>query len=272
MRKQHVLFASIPVVVILLLAQSQTIQENFGFLGSAEDNSQRMVEQGRHIFRFDTFGDQTFWGGKLKLHQTINNLTPQQALDLGLKVDSEALPPEVIQSIKNRTINLHDPTVTRLLIKLNAVLGVVGVFNSSGTLSSVGLTCAFCHSTVNNSVAPGIGRRIDGLANRDLNVGAILASAPNLQPVVDLLRLADPSISEAQVRAILNSWGPGKFDAELFLDGKAFNPQQVTNGVVTATHVPGATLIPNARGLSGHNLHTWTGVGALSPIGMHLWR
>ena len=259
MRKQHVLFASIPVVVILLLAQSQTIQENFGFLGSAEDNSQRMVEQGRHIFRFDTFGDQTFWGGKLKLHQTINNLTPQQALDLGLKVDSEALPPEVIQSIKNRTINLHDPTVTRLLIKLNAVLGVVGVFNSSGTLSSVGLTCAFCHSTVNNSVAPGIGRRIDGLANRDLNVGAILASAPNLQPVVDLLRLADPSISEAQVRAILNSWGPGKFDAELFLDGKAFNPQQVTNGVVTATHVPGATLIPNARGLSGHNLHTWTG-------------
>jgi hypothetical protein len=125
MRKQHVLFASIPVVVILLLAQSQTIQENFGFLGSAEDNSQRMVEQGRHIFRFDTFGDQTFWGGKLKLHQTINNLTPQQALDLGLKVDSEALPPEVIQSIKNRTINLHDPTVTRLLIKLNAVLGVV---------------------------------------------------------------------------------------------------------------------------------------------------
>ena len=90
-------------------------------------------------------------------------------------------------------------------------------------------------------------------------MGAIAASAPNLQPVVDLLRLANPAITANQVRAVLNSWGPGKFDAELFLDGKAFNPQQVTNGIVTGTNVPGATLLPNARGLSGHNLHTWTG-------------
>jgi hypothetical protein len=90
-------------------------------------------------------------------------------------------------------------------------------------------------------------------------VGAIAASAPNLQAVVELLRLADPGITAAQVRAVLNSWGPGKFDAELFLDGKAFNPEQVTNGVVTGRHVPGATLIPNARGLAGHNLHTWEG-------------
>jgi hypothetical protein len=112
---------------------------------------------------------------------------------------------------------------------------------------------------VDNSVAPSIGRRIDGLANRDLNVGAIAASAPDLQPVIDLLRIAHPGITADQVRAVLRSWGPGKFDAELFLDGKAFNPQQVTNGVVTGTHVPGATLIPNASGLSGHNLHTWTG-------------
>lgn len=218
-----------------------------------------MIQQGRHIFRFATFADQTFWGGKLKLHETINALTPRQALALGLKIDSEHLPAAVIQAIQNGTVNLDDPTVTRLLIKLNAVLGVVGFFNQNGSLSSVGLTCAVCHSTVNNSIAPSVGHRIDGLANRDLNVGAIAASAPNLQPVVDLLRLADPSITENQVRNVLRSWGPGKFDAELFLDGKAFNPQQVTNGVVTGMHVPGATLIPNARGLSGDNLHTWTG-------------
>src|SRR4029079_9468314 len=127
------------------------------------------------------------------------------------------------------------------------------------TLKSVGFTCALCHSTVDNSIAPGIGNRIDGLANHDLNIGAIIASAPNLQPVVSLLRLADPGITDPQVRQVLNSWGPGKFDAELFLDGKAFNPQQTTNGVVTGTNVSGATLIPNASGLAGHNLHTWTG-------------
>jgi hypothetical protein len=126
-------------------------------------------------------------------------------------------------------------------------------------LKSVGLTCAICHSTVDNSVAPGIGARIDGLANRDLDVGAIIASAPNLQPVVDLLGLANPATSLSDVKTVLGSWGPGKFDAELFLDGKAFNPQQTTNSVVTGTNVSGATLLPNARGLSGHNLHTWTG-------------
>ena len=107
----------------------------------------------------------------------------------------------------------------------------------------------------------GIGKRIDGLANRDLNVGAIIATAPNLQPVADPLHLApqDASLTARDFRNVLNSWGPGKFDADLFLDGKVFNPQQVTNGVTTGTKVFGATLLPNARGLSGHNLHTWTG-------------
>jgi hypothetical protein len=259
MKMRFVLLALISALVFLA-ADNQTSQD-FGpsFFGSAEGNSHQMIEQGRHTFRFDTFGDEAFWGGQLKLHETINHLTPRQALDLGLKVDSQALPPAVIDAIKNGKVNLNDPTVTLLLIKLKAVLGVVGFFNEKGTLKSVGLTCAVCHSTVDNSIAPSIGRRIDGLANRDLNVGAIAASAPNLQPVVDLLRLADPGITTDRVRAVLNSWGPGKFDAELFLDGKAFNPQQITNGVVTGMHVPGATLLPNARGLAGHNLHTWTG-------------
>jgi hypothetical protein len=259
MRTRYVLLALLSVVVFLA-ADSQTPQD-FGssFFGSAEGNSQQMINQGRNTFRFDTFGDEAFWGGQLKLHETINHLPPRLALELGLKIDSRALPPAVIDAIKNGTVNLNDPTVTLLLIKLKSVLGIVGFFNPNGTLKSVGLTCAICHSTVDNSVAPSIGKRIDGLANRDLNVGAIAASAPNLQPVVDLLRLADPNITTDKVRAVLNSWGPGKFDAELFLDGKAFNPQQVTNGVVTGMHVPGATLLPNARGLAGHNLHTWTG-------------
>src|SRR5450631_3081561 len=224
------------------------------FLGSAETNSKQLIEQGRQIFRFDTYGDEAFWTDQLQIQQTVQHLTPHTALALGLKVDSRALSPSVIEAIQHGKVNLNDPAVTLQLIKQNAVLGVVGTFNNN-TLSKIGFTCALCHSTVDNSVAPGIGRRIDGLANRDLNVGAIIASAPNLQPVVNLLRLApqDANVTAHDVRNVLNGWGPGKFDAELFLDGKAVNPQQVTNGVVTGTNVSGATLLPNARGLSGHN-------------------
>src|SRR5438067_1532473 len=118
----------------------------------------------------------------------------------------------------------------------------------------LGIQCAFCHSTVDNSLAPGIGRRLDGWANRDLNVGAIVGLSPNLDPVAGLLHT-----DVATVKTVLNSWGPGKFDAELFMDGKAFQPQQVTDGVVTGTNVSGATLLPNAFGLAGYNQHTWTG-------------
>src|SRR5215472_6394667 len=230
------------------------------FLGSAEANSKQMIDQGRQIFRFDTFGDEAFWSGQLHMQQAVSTLSPRTALGLGLKVDSDALSPSLVAAIKAGKVNLDDPAVTLQLIKQNAILGVVGSVNNN-TLSSVGFTCALCHSTVDDSVAPGIGARIDGLANRDLNVGAIIASAPNLQPAVDLLRLApqDAGITSDDVRKVLGSWGPGEFDAELFLDGKASNPQQITNGVVTGTNVPGATLLPNARGLAGHNLHTWTG-------------
>jgi hypothetical protein len=174
-------------------------------------------------------------------------------LDLGLKVDLNALPQPLINQLKQGKVNLDDPATTVALLKLDAVLGIKGFFQGN-TLNSVGITCALCHSTVDNSLAFGIGNRLDGWANRDLNVGAIVASAPNLSPFANLL-----GVSQATVRTVLNSWGPGKFDAELILDGKAFNPQQITDGVVTGTNVPGATLLPNAFGLAGFNQHTWTG-------------
>ena len=227
-------------------------------------NAVNLVDDGRHIFRFDTFGDEAFWGGQLQLHLAIEGaglggvgpgLTPTMALQLGLKVDEDALPPPLIDRLRHGNVNLDSPATTLELLKRNSVVGLTGFFDASGTrLTSIGIQCALCHSTVDDSLIPGIGHRLDGWANRDLNVGAISALAPNLQPVADLL-----GTDVATVRRVLNSWGPGKFDAELFLDGKAFNPEQVTDGVTTARNVSGATLIPNAFGLLGFNQHTWTG-------------
>src|SRR6185295_18160200 len=167
------------------------------------------------------------------------------------------LPQPLINQLKQGKINLDDPAITVALLKLNAVVGLQGFF-AGDNLTSIGITCAICHSTVDNTLTFGVGHRLDGWANRDLDVGKIVASAPNLSPFTNLL-----GVSDATVRAVLNSWGPGKFDAELFLDGKAFNPQQVTDGVVTGTNVPGATLIPPAFGLGGVNLHTWLGWGSV---------
>src|SRR4029079_17005059 len=132
-----------------------------------------------------------------------------------------------------------DPATTLALLKANAVVGVSGFFNSDGSLKSVGIQCALCHSTVDNSLAFGIGHRLDGWANRDLDVGKIVALAPNLQPFVKLLSVVQPSITVNDVKAVLQSWGPGKFDAELVLDGKAFNPTQMSDGVTTGTMVSG---------------------------------
>ena len=264
MKSRFVVCLFVPAVFIIVAAISgsdvKTNAKNTESRNEAEDNASRLIDQGRHIFRFDTFGDEAFWSGQLQMQQSLIGLSPRTALALGLKVDSDALPASTIDAIRLGRVNLNDPAVTLQLIRQNAVLGVVGTFDGN-RLSKVGFTCALCHSTVDNSIAPGIGIRIDGLANRDLNVGAIVATAPNLQPVVHLLSLApqDAGISARDVRTVLNSWGPGKFDAELFLDGKASNPQQTTNGTVTGTNVSGATLIPNAYGLPGHNLHTWTG-------------
>ncbi|HEU4414030.1 MAG TPA: hypothetical protein VFT65_04540, partial [Candidatus Angelobacter sp.] len=189
-------------------------------------SADELAAQGKHVFRNDTFGDQDFWGGTLQLHRAIEGaanggvgpgVSPATALAVGLKVDQDALPPALVAQIAAGKVNLNDPAVTLALLKLNAVVGVTGFFNPDGTLKSMGIQCALCHSTVDNAFAPGIGHRLDGWANRDLNVGAIVGLAPNLQPVADVLGVDVPT-----VQAVLNSWGPGKFDAELFMVGKAF--------------------------------------------------
>jgi hypothetical protein len=216
-----------------------------------------LVAQGKQSFRFDTFGDEAFWGDTLHLNQAIAGaanggvgpgVSPKTALSVGLKVDVDALPGSVQSAIADGQVNLDDPAVTLTLLKLNSVVGVKGFFDRNGRLNSVGIECALCHSTVDNSFAPGIGHRLDGWANRDLNVGAIIGLSPNLEPVASLLHT-----DVATVHKVLDTWGPGKFDAELFLDGKAFQP----NGTSAAT------LIPPAFGLAGVNLHTWTGWGSI---------
>jgi hypothetical protein len=221
-------------------------------------NSERMLEEGQRIFRFDTFGDEAFWGDTVKLHQAIEGerfggvgpgVSPATALGVGLKVDADSLPPDVLNDIKHGRVNLNDPAVTLALLDAKAVVGVTGHRNASGGLASVGIQCSLCHSTVDNSVAPGIGRRLDGWPNRDLNVGAIIALAPDLSAVADLLQT-----DQLTVRKVLNSWGVGKFDAQLFLDGKAFRPDGKS----------AATLLPAAFGLAGVNLHTYTGWGGVS--------
>jgi hypothetical protein len=220
--------------------------------------AQQMLRQGRETFRFDTFGDEAFWGDSLKLHQAIEGaklggvgpgLSPAAALGLGLKVDVDALPKSLIARLKAGKVNLNDPAVTVALLQLNAVIGVTGKVDHRGKLQTVGIQCALCHSTVDNALAPGIGHRLDGWANRDLDVGSIVALAPNLQPLADLL-----STDQATVRKVLHAWGPGKFDAELELDGKGFRPDGKT----------AAVLIPPAFGLAGVNLHTWTGWGSVT--------
>jgi hypothetical protein len=216
-------------------------------------NAKRMIEEGRQIFRYETFGDEAYWSTALQLDKAIAGaknggvgagLSPKAALAAGLKVDMDAIPADVAAAIKAGKVNLDDPAVTLTLLQLNAVVGVKGTFDNNKKLLSIGLTCASCHSTVDDAFAPGIGHRLDGWANRDLNVGAIVSMAPNLKPLTDAL-----GVDEATVKKVLASWGPGKFDALLNLDGKAFRPDGKS----------GATLIPEAFGHAGHNNHTWTG-------------
>src|SRR5262245_26309351 len=217
-----------------------------------------MIREGRQTFRFDTFGDEAFWGDALKLHRAIAGeklggvgpgLSPKAALEVGLKVDVQALPPDLVRQLQAKQVNLDDATTTVALLKLDAVVGVKGLLETDGRVRSVGITCAICHSTVDDTFAPGIGRRLDGWPNRDLDVGKVITLAPELKPLTDRL-----GVTEAELKKVLLSWGPGKYDAEILHDGKGVRPDGR----------PAITILPAAFGLAGVNNHTYTGWGSVT--------
>ena len=218
-----------------------------------EEHSRQMIVEGRRIFRHDTFGSEAFWA-KTRLHEAIAGeknggigpgISPNRALQLGLRVDTGGVPKAIIPLIQAGSVSLDNPEVTLALLKAGAVVGVKGFFDQSGKrLTAIGVTCALCHSTVDDYFRNGIGHRLDGWPNRELDIGAIIASAPDLSMFAQMLQ-----VDEATVRKVLNSWGPGKYDAELNVDGKAMRPDGKS----------AATLNPPAFGLAGVNNHTYTG-------------
>jgi cytochrome c2 len=190
----------------------------------------RDISEGQRIFRYSTCGDEKFWTDTLHMNQVVEDVvSPAVALSVGLKVDAEALPTSVVEAIRENLVDLNDPATTALLLKLDAVVGVKADVDDANHITRLGITCALCHSTVDNSFAPGIGKRLDGYPNRDLNPGAIIALSP--------------ALTDAQ-RAVYNSWGPGRYDPRFNFDGK--------NGPVP---------IPPAYGLAGIHSVTVTGDG-----------
>ncbi|MCB1895837.1 MAG: c-type cytochrome [Rhodocyclaceae bacterium] len=204
-----------------------------GSSGSDEDQRRAEIAQGQQIFRFDTFGDEALWSDALRMHEVIGAaVDPLTALSVGLKVDLDALSAEVRSGIADGSIDLGSPATTVALIKLDAVVGIKGrveTVNGTDRLSRIGITCALCHSTVDDAFAPGIGRRLDGWPNRDLDPGAIIALSPALDDAT---------------RAVYSSWGKGRFDPRFNVDG-----------------LNGPVLIPPAYGLAGIHRITYTGDG-----------
>ena len=198
-------------------------------------------EAGKTIFRFDTFGDEQLWTDVLRMHEVLPAVDPATALKVGLKVDVDALPAAVVRALQRGEVNLADPRVTIDLLRLDAVVGVRGVVNDAGQLTKVGITCALCHSTVDDSLAPGVGRRLDGWANTDLNVGAIVALSPALDPAT---------------KAEFRTWGPGKYDPR----HHAFNGTSIIP--LNSPSLP--VVIPPIYGLRGVEFETFTGDGAIS--------
>jgi mono/diheme cytochrome c family protein len=232
---------ALPILIALPAGFSGSVEarDSSGFQG-------RAVREGRKIFRHDTFGDEQLWTDVLRMHEVIPQaVSPKVALSVGLKVDSQALPRSIVRALRADQVDLDDPAITVALLQLDAVVGLKGTVDDAGQLTSVGITCALCHSTVDDSFAPGIGRRLDGWANRDLNVGAIVA----LSPFFD---------KDTDTRDELNRWGPGKYDARHHaFDGVnliALNPQKPSLPV----------LIPPIYGLLGVGFETYTADGPIS--------
>jgi len=212
-------------------------------LGPFEPASEAKQLNGQQIFRFDTFGDEQLWTDVLRMHEVVATVDPATALSVGLKVDVDALPPSVIAALKAGQVDLKSPAVTSLLLQLNAVVGIKGGFDQAGQLTSIGITCALCHSTVDNSLTTGIGRRLDGWANRDLNVGAIVALSPS------------PALPET-LKAELRTWGPGKYDPR----HHAFDGTNLI--ALNSPSLP--IVIPSIFGLKGVGFETFTGDGPIS--------
>jgi hypothetical protein len=209
--------------------------------GASERERGPRDREGRNIFRFDTFGDEQLWTDVLRMHEVIPTVDPATALAVGLKVDVDALPAEMIAALRAGEVDLTSSAVTVELLRLNAVVGVKGTIDEGGRLASVGVTCALCHSSVDDSFAPGIGRRLDGWANTDLNVGAIVSLSPALS---------------AETKAEFGTWGPGKYDPR----HHAFDGTSLVS--LNSPSVP--IVIPPIYGLTGVGFETFTGDGPIS--------
>ena len=238
------LIGSVAVVFVFVLTLAVS-----GAVPAAHDETSRLsspdagrlVDLGRQIFRFDTFGDEQLWTDVLRMHEVVATVDPATALAVGLKVDVNALPPAIVTALRNGEVDLTDPAVTVELLRLNAVVGLRGKVNAAGQLTSLGVTCALCHSTVDNSLTRGIGRRLDGWANTDLNVGMIVS----LSRAID-----DDTRSEFQ------RWGPGKYDPRHHaFDGINIIPLNTPSLPV---------VIPAIYGLEGVGFETYTGDGPIS--------
>ena len=267
MRRVYSLILAVPFVVITLVASvagppgavtapvavpitplSAHTPASANGHGSHDDNaddddsgkSQRLRD-GRRIFRYDTFGDEQLWTDVLRMHEVIATVSPATALAVGLKVDVEALPREIIDALKAGQVDLNGPATTLALLRLNAVVGVRGTVSEDGQLSSVGITCALCHSSVDNSLTAGIGKRLDGWANTDLNVGAIVALSPAL---------------DAATKAEFNAWGPGKYDPR----HHAFDGTNLLS--LNTPSLP--VVLPPIYGLKGVGFETFTADGPIS--------
>jgi mono/diheme cytochrome c family protein len=209
--------------------------------GRHSARTDRGIEKGRQIFRYDTFGDEQLWTDVLRMNEVVATVDPMTALSVGLKVDVEALPGEIIAALQAGQVDLTDPAVTIELLRRNAVVGVRGEVNGSGQLTSLGITCALCHSSVDDSFAPGIGKRLDGWANTDLNVGAIVALSPAL---------------DAATKAEFRTWGPGKYDPRHHaFDGTNIVP-------LNSPSLP--IVIPSIYGLKGVGFETFSADGPIS--------